>query len=104
VVGDLLNFVAERSLSRHFGVFRGHSSSVGMFRHYHSGCERPEMLRMRLVRIGIPLDIAASAAPATNASDPEHGKKLGIRPCGSNCHLIGTARPAAGPMPTGPDN
>jgi len=24
VVGDLLNIVAERSLSRHFGVFRGH--------------------------------------------------------------------------------
>lgn len=45
---------------------------------------------MVILGLAFPLGIAqASAAPATNAPDPEHGKKLAADLC-SNCHLVGT--------------
>ena len=46
----------------------------------------------------------ASAAPATNAPDPEHGKKLAADLC-SNCHLVGTGdqRQANADIPSFPE-
>jgi mono/diheme cytochrome c family protein len=45
---------------------------------------------MVILGLAFPLGIAqASAAPATNAPDPEYGKKLAADLC-SNCHLVGT--------------
>jgi mono/diheme cytochrome c family protein len=45
---------------------------------------------MVILGLAFPLGIAqASGAPATNAPDPEYGKKLATDLC-SNCHLVGT--------------